>query len=249
MIRALVVDDEPLARARVRDLLSPHTDVAVAGEAGDGESALETLHQKEVELMFLDVQMPGLNGLELVELIPADRLPVIIFVTAYDEYALRAFEVHALDFLLKPVQRNRFDHALGKARTYLRGRADYSHLLSLRRELEGGPYRRRFAVRSRDRIVVVKAADIDWIEAQGNYVRIHSGGSAHLAREPMHRMLTVLDPAQFIQVHRSAIVNMESVQELRTTDGRLRLVLNDASVIPVGAAYRQRVENAFGRLQ
>ena len=249
MIKALIVDDEPLARERVRDLLRPHAEVTVAGEAMDGESALATILDERIDLMFLDVQMPGIDGLALVELIPAERLPVIVFVTAYDEYALRAFEAHALDFLLKPVQRERFDHALEKARTYLRGRADYAHLLSLRRELEGGPYRRRFAVRSRDRIVVVKAADIEWIEAQGNYIRIHSGGTGHLAREALHSILTSLDPAQFIRVHRSAVVNIDSVRELRTVDGRLRLVLNSSAVIPVGAAYREQVENAFGTLQ
>jgi two-component system LytT family response regulator len=249
VIRTLIADDEPLARERVRDLLKAHNDITIVGEAVDGESALETLLRSEVDLLFLDVQMPVLDGLGLVELVPADRLPVIIFATAYDEYALRAFEAHALDFLLKPVQRDRFDQALAKARTYLRGRADYGHLLSLRRELEGGPYRRRFAVRRRNRIVIVKAAEIDWIEAQGNYVRIHAADSAHLAREPLHAMLAVLDPAQFLQVHRSAIVNMEAVVELRLTDGRLRLVLKHGAVIPVGAAFRERVENAFGKLQ
>lgn len=245
MIKALIVDDEPLARERVRDLLQPHDDVEVIAEAGDGERALELLSQHALDMMFLDIQMPGLHGFDVVELTPADRLPVIVFVTAFDEYALRAFEVHALDFLLKPVQRDRFERALAKARTHVRGRADHTHLLSLRRELEGGPYRRRFAVRKRDRSVIVNAADIDWIEAQGNYVRIHAGGSAHLAREPLHAVRTLLDPAQFIQVHRSAIVNVDSIRELRSQRGRLRLVLRDSAVLPVGVAYRQAVENAF----
>jgi len=247
MIRALIVDDEPLARERIATLLGRHADVAVAGECLDGESALDRVLGDEIDLLLLDVQMPGIDGLGVAELIPAERLPVIIFVTAYDEYALRAFRAHALDYLLKPVQADQFDRALARARTYLRGRDQQQHLLGLRRELHGGDYRRRVAVRKGDRIVIVPMEQIQWLEAQGNYIRIHTADGAYLTREPLHQFVATLDPERFLRVHRSAVVNIERVRELRIDDeGRLRLVVGDAQIVPAGAAYRARLEDVFG---
>ena len=247
MIRALIVDDEPLARERIAMLLGRHPDVAIAGECGDGESALDLLLKDEIDLVLLDVQMAGIDGLAVAELIPADRLPVIVFVTAYDEYALRAFRAHALDYLLKPVQAERFDSALARARTYLLGRDHETQLLSLRRELHGGAYRRRVAVRKGDRIVIVRTDDIEWLEAQGNYIRIHTAEGGFLTREPLHQFVSTLDPSRFLRVHRSAVVNIERVRELRIDDeGRLSVVLAGSQVLRAGAAYRAQVEDVFG---
>jgi len=247
MIRALIVDDEPLARERLAILLGRHDDVEVSGECADGESALDRLLHEDIDLVLLDVQMSGIDGLAVAELIPSSRLPVIVFVTAYDEYALRAFGAHALDYLLKPVNADLFDRALDRARTYLRGRDQQEQLLSLRRELHGGMFRRRVAVRKGDRIVVVRTEAIEWLEAQGNYVRLHTAETSYLTREPLHQFASTLDPASFVRVHRSAIVNIDRVRELRIDDeSRLSLVLSGAHVVRAGAAYRAQVEDAFG---
>ncbi|HYR27298.1 MAG TPA: LytTR family DNA-binding domain-containing protein, partial [Thermoanaerobaculia bacterium] len=198
------------------------------------------------DLVFLDSQMPQIDGLTLARTL-GRTMPAVVFVTAYDEYALRAFRAHALDYLLKPVQADLFDRALLRARTYLRGRDHEAHLLGLRRELHGGAYRRRVAVRKADRIVIVRTEDIHWIEAQGNYIRIHTGDGAYLTREPLHQFVATLDPARFLRVHRSAVVNVDRVRELRLdNEGRLRLVVGESQIVPAGAAYRLQVEDVFG---
>lgn len=247
MINALIVDDEPLARERLIMLLAPHGDVRIAGECEDGESAIERLSGGGIDLLFLDVQMPGIDGLSVAELAPASPLPVIIFVTAHDVYALRAFRAHALDYLLKPVLTEQFERTLEKARTYLRGRGQEEQLVSLRRELRGGPYRRRLAVRNRGRIQIIRVEEVIWVESQGNYVRVHTETGACLTREALYQFLSSVDPEQFLRVGRSSVVNVDHVRELRVDRaGRLHVWLNESTRLPVGAAYRAAVEEVFG---
>ena len=246
MIKTLIVDDEPLARERIATLLSRHSEIDLVGECGDGESAIDRLMHEEIDLVFLDVQMPGLDGMSVAELVPSERLPVVIFVTAYDEYALRAFRAHALDYLLKPVITDVFDQTLDRARTWLRGRAQTS-MAKLTRELRGGDYRRRIAVRKNDRILVLRVDEISLVEAQGNYIRVHTDRGAFLMRELLHQFLSAVDPNVFLRVHRSAAVNVERVRELVADgDGHLQAVLQDSKTVPVGAAYRAAVEDVFG---
>lgn len=248
MIRALIVDDEPDARERVRRLLALHPDIEIAGEAADGEEALHLLGQHDIDVLFLDVQMPLLDGFSVAELIPAGHVPAIVFVTAFDEYALRAFDVHAVDYLLKPFDRARFDRALERARAKLGASgAMQPEVAALLTSARGTPYRRRIAVRGRGRTVIVRVDAIDWIEAQGSYVRIHVAKHGYLIRESMRELEASLNPARFLRVHRSAIVQLDRIDEVQSdAHGELHLVLTGGTVVPVGRAFRAALEAALG---
>ena len=217
-IRVLIVDDEPVARQRVRRFLKGETDVEVIGECGDGESAITEITRQRPDLVFLDVQMPELDGFQVVAAIGAAQMPGVIFVTAHDEFALKAFEAEAIGYLLKPVGEARFRAALQRARTFLAGHpgADWPHQLAgLLARLPAKPPAPPFAVRTDGRIVLVPPAEIDWIEAEGDYVRIHAGAETHLLRAHMHELETRLGPEQFFRIHRSTLVNLEAVKEVR----------------------------------
>src|SRR5262245_7487579 len=217
-IRTLIVDDEPLGRERLRTLLENDPDIELVGECGDGAEAVATLREQECDLVFLDVQMPELDGIEVVDQIGPERMPAVIFVTAYDRYALRAFEVHALDYLLKPFDRERFERALERAKLHIQ-RAKTSEaqqqLLALLEEVKPGrkPLD-RVVLRSSGRVFFLRVEEIDWIEAAGNYLRLHAGTETHLLRETMNAFEERLDPKQFLRIHRSMIVNCERIQEL-----------------------------------
>lgn len=188
-IRALIVDDEPLARERIRTLLRKEPDIEVAGECGDGGRAVTAIEKERPDLVFLDVQMPEAGGFEVLEAVGAERMPAVIFVTAYDKYALRAFEVHALDYLLKPFDRQRFREALERARAHIR-RAQagelHQRLLALLGDVRPAQARReRLVVREGGRIFFLRVEEIDWVEAAGNYVRLHAGKRSHLLRETL----------------------------------------------------------------
>jgi len=199
-VKAVIVDDEPLARTSIRLLLERDGEVEVAGECS-GIDAAALIARTRPDIMFLDVQMPEVDGFELLEQIGADAVPVVVFVTAYDNYAVRAFEMHGLDYLLKPFDDARFAHALARAKEQVRGRGR-------------SPYARRFLVRLREKLVVVNAAEIDWIEAADYYVTLHAAGKSHLLRETMAALEKRLDPERFVRVHRSAIVNIDRVREI-----------------------------------
>lgn len=223
-IRTLVVDDEQLARERVLSLLQQEADVEVVGECSDGGQAVSAIQRHSPDLVFLDVQMPGCDGFEVIRSIGPDRMPTVVFVTAYDEYALQAFEVHALDYLLKPFGRERFQQTLRHAREALERR----HAGDLGRRLLalvhgaraeplplGPPQVERLVVKSGGRVFFLRTDDIDWIEAAGNYVRLHLGTESHLFRETMNRMESRLDPRRFTRIHRSRIVNTERIKEMQ----------------------------------
>jgi two-component system LytT family response regulator len=250
-IRTLIVDDEPLARQRLRKLLEAESDVEVIAECEDGESAIAAVAEHHPDLLFLDVQMPILDGFGVLEAVSTDQMPVVIFVTAYDHYALRAFEVHALDYLLKPFDRERFDKALRRARSYL-GRENSEEVsLQLRALLEDvrpeRKYLERLVIKSASRVFFLRVEEIDWIEAAGNYLKLHVGDETHLLRETMNSLEARLDPERFLRIHRSTIVNIERVQELQPWfHGDYLVILRDATQLTLSRSYRQKLQDFFG---
>ena len=218
-IRTLIVDDEPLARQRIRLLLENETDVEIAGEAADGNAAIAALVNDAPDLMFLDVQMPGMDGFEVIKATPADKLPVVIFTTAYEQHALRAFEAHALDYLLKPFKASRFKDAVSHAREQLAsrraGEAAQGLLDLIGRKPDAPNHLTRLTVKDGGRMVILKVAEIDAIEAAGKYVVVHSGKENHILRETLTALESQLDPNHFLRISRSAIVHLDHIRELQ----------------------------------
>lgn len=245
-IRAVIADDEPLARDCVRVALEKETDVIVVAECADGAATIDAIRTLDPDLVFLDVQMPELDGFDVVEQIGPEAMPDVIFVTAYDEHALRAFEVHALDYVLKPFDDARFHDAVDHARRRLRGARDLEwsrRLAALLVDQAGGPGRRgfpsRLMVRERERIRFVRVDDIDWLEAYGNYVRIHAGSRTHLLRATLTGLLERLDPAVFARIHRSIVVNLDRVAEVQPwTGGDFNAILRDGTRLRVSRNYK-----------
>lgn len=240
MIRVAVIDDEPLARSGVIARLAAHADVALVGEYGDGASALEGLRADMPDLAFVDVQMPGMTGLDVLAALPADKRPLAILLTAYDNFAVRAFELHAIDYLLKPIDDDRFAEALERARQAFAFRRHESAIA----DAAAGPerpraaYLTRFVVRIGRRVAFVDAADVEWIEADGDYATLHAGAGAHLLRESLSRLSRQLDPAHFIRVHRSTIVRIDRVAELQPLSNRDALLrLRDGTPLRASRTY------------
>jgi two-component system LytT family response regulator len=256
MIDVLIVDDEPLARARLRRLLDGESDVRVIGECANGEEAVAAIRQGQPRLVFLDVDMPDMTGFDVLEALPPVRRPAVVFVTAYDEFAVRAFEVHALDYLLKPFDGPRFASALARARTHLAAPRDASlapltalledmraRQRSLERTLAGGGRRwpERLVVRAGRELVFVRVRDVDWFSSADNYVELHLGRVTHLLRETLTHVEHRLDPEHFVRIRRDAIVNLERVRAVRTADtGEPEIVLLDGTALRMGRAYRAR---------
>jgi two-component system, LytTR family, response regulator len=250
-VRTLIVDDEPLARERVRQLLAGEDDVLVVGEAGGGEEALRAIAELDPHLVFLDIQMPGVDGLAVARALNGNVLPVLVFVTAYSEYACDAFNARALDYLLKPLERERFLQALERAREEICARE-----LLLSRQPAAGELppllgrggHERFAVRSGGRIVFLKVSDVRWFEAAGNYVRLHSGEVTHVVRATLTAVEGWLDPEQFVRIHRSLIVNLDWVEEVRPWfHGEFAVLLRDGEHLNLSRTYRPRVEAFLAR--
>jgi two-component system, LytTR family, response regulator len=252
-IRALVVDDEPVARDRLVKLLQQQSDVELIGECSNGVDTVTAIERLSPDLVFLDVQMPEMDGFEVVRALEARDVPAVVFVTAYDEYALRAFEVHALDYLLKPFSSVRFRATLEHARTQLnRHRAGElgRKLLAMAPELwEKQILARpaeRLLVRSTGRVHFIRTADIDWCEAAGNYIRLHVGPQEHLLRETMNGLETKLDPRLFVRIHRSTIVNIERIEQLRSSiAGDHTVVLKTGAKLTLSRGYRETFHTRF----
>jgi two-component system LytT family response regulator len=245
-VRALIVDDEPLARRGVVLRLRKFKDVEVVGECGDGSSAVEKILELTPDVVFLDVQMPGMDGFEVLRALPRENLPSVIFLTAYEQHALRAFEVHALDYLLKPVNDDRFGAAVERARQV--GDSDSKTRMAERilemLQRDSTRYVSRFPVRVGSRIHLVLVEDIDWIAAAGDYAELHSGGRCHLLRETMNSLEQKLDPGQFLRIHRSRIVRARCIRELRSLDNREYVVkLSDGSEHRSGRTYANMLQN------
>ncbi|HXH94887.1 MAG TPA: LytTR family DNA-binding domain-containing protein [Thermoanaerobaculia bacterium] len=246
-LRVIIIDDEPLARDSIRALLEGDAEVRVVGE-GTGAEGAALIARTRPDLMFLDIQMPEVDGFALLEQVGAATVPAVIFVTAYDRYALKAFEVHALDYLLKPFDDGRFAsalaHAKERARGILRGEVDTRIAELLRERSEAS--RSRFLIPVRDKTIVVDAADIDWIEASDYYVTIHSGTSAHLLRQTMDEIETQLDARLFFRVHRSTIVNIDRVREIHPLfRGDCALVLAGGQRLKLSRSRRKDFEARF----
>lgn len=247
MIRTLLVDDELLSRRRIRDLLATETDFVIVGECGDGDEAMTALRERPCDLVFLDVQMPGLDGLEVARRLAEGSGPVVIFVTAYDCYALPAFEVHAVDYLLKPFDRLRFRKALAWARLALR-RDRGETPAAMPSELRGGrkPLE-RVTIKTAGRVFFLKTADIDWVEAAGNYLRLHVGDTTHLLRETMNNLEVRLDPECFWRIHRSTLVNVDRIRELQPLfHGDYVVILRDGTELTLSRTYRRQLLGLFG---
>lgn len=262
-LRVLIADDEPLARQRLRRLLRREAEVEIVAECGDGPATVAAVVAHAPDLLFLDVQMPELDGLAVLRTVPADRLPVTIFVTAYDCYALQAFEARALDYLLKPFTESRFRTAFERARAAVLGpdSGERARLVALleqlrleQRELRalvGSPAERpaaRLLVREEGRVLVIPAADVDWIEAARNNVRLHAGSAVHVLREPLAALEGRLDPRTFVRIHRSTVVNLERVTEiLPWFSGDGMVVLRGGTRLRVSRSFREQFEARLSR--
>jgi two-component system LytT family response regulator len=254
-MRVFLVDDEPLSRGKLRRLLAEEAGVEIVGEASSADEARAGIERSRPELLFLDIQMPGQDGFQLLESLPPESRPAVVFVTAYDQHAVRAFEVHALDYLLKPFDRERLRLALERAREAVartrvagEGAVADEQLKSMLQELRGEqPYLTRFVVRSVGRIVFVRAQDVDWIEAAGNYVRLRMGKESHLLRETMSALETRLDPKVFARIHRSTIVNIDRIRELNHIfHGDYSVLLKDGTRLTLSRGYREQFERIVG---
>lgn len=245
-MRTIVVDDEPLARDGVLLRLGRFRDVEVVAACEDGTSAIEKIAELSPDLVFLDVQMPDLDGFEVLRALPQESLPEVIFLTAYERHAVRAFEIHALDYLLKPIDDERFASAIQRARDHFRSdrKAQVTERLLQLLADESPSHVTRFAVKVGTRIQVVRTQDIDWIAAAGDYVEFHSKGRCYLLHETMNSIQQKLDPQQFLRIHRSRIVRLDLIQEAQTIDNReYRVRLTDGSEHRSGRTYASRLEN------
>lgn len=251
--RTLVVDDEPLACELIQGLLAQDAEVEVIGSCTDGASAVAVVTDHAPELLFLDVQMPEMDGFAVLEALGPAKLPVVIFVTAYDHYALRAFDSKALDYVVKPVDRERFRTALERAKTQLKlqREAEYGiQIQQLLKEFRGqAHYLKRLVVQRGNHSLVIRTDEVDWIEADANYVKVHCGRSVYLMRETLHNMVAKLAPERFRRIHRSTIVNVDRIRELHSWfHGDLRLKLEDGQELTVSRRYRANLSGLAGSL-
>ncbi len=265
-IRALIVDDESLAREALLVLLNDDPEIEVIAECRNGKEAVTVIREQGPDVVFLDIQMPEMDGFQVVEEVGARRMPVTIFVTAYDKHALRAFEAHALDYLLKPFDHDRFDTALQRAKTFVRqqklGEISESLLAALQglkskdgESPSGADYRKperaahqepidRVAIKSGGRVYFLKAEEIDWVEGAGDYLTLHSGSQTHLIRETMGNFHAKLDPKKFLRIHRSTLVNIERIKDIRPLyKGEYVVTLTSGIALKASRGYRHEIQS------
>jgi two-component system, LytTR family, response regulator len=243
-IRTLIVDDEPWARTRIASLLGAEPGFSLLEPCSGGAEAIRAIVEHQPQVVFLDVRMPDIDGFEVVDAIGVDTMPLVVFATAYEEYALKAFDAGALDYLLKPFDEERFRRAVERVRREVRNPAEAAGALGgvmagLRRSRG---FAERLVVNASGRVVFLKVDDIDWLEASGNYVMIHAGRERHLMRDTLRALEERLDPARFVRLHRSAIVNIERLRELLPwSRGEQVAVLRDGTQLTIGRAFRERL--------
>ncbi len=254
-IRVLVVDDEPLARERLRKLLATEPELELIGECSDGASAVQAIREQSPDLVFLDVQMPELDGFGVVAQLGREKLPAIVFTTAHDQFALKAFEVHAVDYLLKPFGKERFQMGVQRAIEQVRRHSTgdltrrLSALLADVQPESKAKFAARIAVKSSGRVVFVKVDDIDWVEAADNYVSLHVGNEEHLHRETMAALEAQLPPAKFMRISRSAIVNVDRIKELQPLfHGEYAVILRSGAKLTLSRSYRDKLDQLMGRM-
>ena len=250
-IRALVVDDEPLARAMILEMLETDSNVEIVGECANGREAVEVIKSSAPDIVFLDIQMPEVGGFEVLESLDANAHPYVIFVTAYDQYAVRAFEVHALDYLLKPFDRERFEGAWRRAKAQIKldrtSRRDQD-IIALLEELKAGPrYLERLVIKNGGRVFFLHVQDIHCIEAEGNYVRVYDHQKGYLLRETISSLEEQLDPKQFLRIHRSAIVKIDRIKEMQPWfHGEYRIIMENGKQLALSRNYRANLQEAVG---
>jgi two-component system LytT family response regulator len=245
-IRALIADDEPLAREWVRSAVAEDPDLEVIGEAGDGFEAAESIRRLKPDLVFLDVQMPGLDGFGVLEALSPEEIPAVVFITAFDQYAVRAFETQAVDYLMKPFSRERVEEAVRRVRELVKGRSLEDFRESIAKIVEkvrrDRSYPEWVLLKADGKNVFVKVRDIDWIESSRNNVRIHVGPTLYLLHETTTAIASRLDPKRFLRIHRSAIVNIERIRELHPWfNGDYAVILRDGTQLTLSASYRDRL--------
>ena len=252
-IQTVIVDDEPLARKFLREMLGNDPQVEIVAECANGYEALRAVKKLKPDLLFLDIQMPELDGFAVLQALEWEHVPLVIFVTAYDQYAMRAFEVHALDYLLKPFDDHKFERAMNRAKTQIRGRENKNtdeSMMGLLKDLKDrSSYIERIQIKSADKIILLKTEKIDWIESDDNYVKIHSGKSSHQIRDTITNLERQLNPAMFLRIHRSTIVNIESIDALQPLyQGDYRVILNNGAQLTLSRRYRDRARQVLGVL-
>jgi two-component system LytT family response regulator len=252
-IRVLVVDDEPLAREKIRRIAKDDAELRVIGECANGAEAIEAIQTLTPDLLLLDVQMPEVGGFAVLEALQSNgvRLPPVIFITAYDHYAVRAFEVNALDYLLKPFDRERFRAAIERAKQQIRRENAPGldqRIVALLEQLQTQPkHNERLVVKTGGRVFFLNTDEVDWVEAEGNYVSIHTGKKSYLLRETISSLENQLDPKKFIRIHRSAIVNINRIKELQPwSHGEYHVLLQDGTQLTLSRSYREKVQAALG---
>jgi two-component system LytT family response regulator len=248
VVKVAIADDEPLARERLRAMLEGRDGYRIVAECNDGVQTAEALSRRDIDLLFLDVQMPGLDGFQILEAADAAPLPMIVFVTAFNDYALRAFDVSALDYLLKPFDRDRFEKTLARVEERLATRQASGISEEIRELLRGlsttaAPgHVSRFPVRANGEIYFVRVEDVDWIDAEGNYVALHAAGRRHLVRDTIKSLETRLDPAKFVRVHRSAIINVDRLRKLQPYfHGEYVITLQDGTTLTSSRTYSEKL--------
>ncbi|HZS47164.1 MAG TPA: LytTR family DNA-binding domain-containing protein [Blastocatellia bacterium] len=251
-IKVLIVDDEPLARRKIRGLLKNDPEIEVVGECSNGNDAIASVKALSPDLLFLDIQIPELDGIKVSEALVGKDTPQVIFVTAYDQYAVRAFELQALDFLLKPYDRERFEAALRRAKIRIQEKQTHTlgpQILALLNQLREKPkYLEKLVIKESNRVFFINTSDIDWIEAQGNYVRLHIGKESYLQRENLGNLLGQLGPSKFRRIHRSTIVNIDRIQEIRSwMYGDYHVILKDGTQLTLSRSYRDELNELLGR--
>ncbi|HEX5875446.1 MAG TPA: LytTR family DNA-binding domain-containing protein [Pyrinomonadaceae bacterium] len=252
-IKTLIIDDEPLARRNLRLLLEKDPQIEILEECRNGREAVKAINTLSPDLIFLDIQMPEMDGFDVLARVGPEQIQAIIFVTAFDQYALKAFDVHALDYLLKPFDDDRFFHALERAKSQIEAREIdrlSKRLLALLEQREGErnaskqDYLTRLMIKISGRVVLLKVEEIDFIEADGNYAKLHVGRKAHLLRERMHDLETRLDPAKFVRIHRSVIVNLDRIKEMHPHfNGDYVVVLEDGRQLKLSRSRRENLED------
>ncbi len=246
LLTTLIVDDEPLAREGLRMLLAGDPEVAAIHEARDGREAVAAILNARPDLVFLDVQMPEMDGFEVLDSLRAEDLPAVVFVTAYDTFAVRAFQVHAVDYVLKPIDRTRFAQAVDRMRKEVARRNHENvdtNLLGLINDLRAERrHHDRLVINTGDRFRFVEVADVDYVTTEGNYVKIHVKGDSHLLRSTMHALEQRLDPGRFVRIHRSTLVNVERLKELQPyrKDDAVA-ILKDGTRLTVSRRYRSQL--------
>jgi two-component system LytT family response regulator len=251
-IRTMIVDDEPLGRTVIREMLRGDGEIEIIGEYASGHEAIDAILRERPNLVFLDVQMPEVDGFDVLAAVESQQMPMVIFVTAYDQHAVRAFEVHAVDYLLKPFDRERFEKALQRAKAHLRHarRSEVNdRILALLEEQKARTkYLERLVIKTSGRVFFLKTDEIDWIEAEGNYVCLHVRKESYLLRETISSLETQLDPQKFPRIHRSQIVNIDRIRELRPwSHGEYHVLLHDGTELTLSRSYRERLHALLGK--